>query len=87
MVVGNWRVTFHDSNSVSIHVGRKFSDASIHKYTLTPGQVEQETSVIGAKVIGSVAAIAACFGYFAFRHWLSNRGKSAPTVFAGAIDR
>ncbi|KAF5310714.1 hypothetical protein D9619_008159 [Psilocybe cf. subviscida] len=49
--------------------------------------VEQETSVIGAKIIGSVAAIAACFGYFAFRHWLSNKGKGAPTILSRAIDR
>lgn len=36
-------------------------------------QVEQETSVIGPKLIATVIAIAACLTYVLFRHWLANK--------------
>ncbi|KAF8966621.1 hypothetical protein BDZ97DRAFT_621626 [Flammula alnicola] len=38
--------------------------------------VEQETSVIGAKLMGTLAAITACLAYLAFRHWLVSQAKS-----------
>ncbi|KAF8903953.1 hypothetical protein CPB84DRAFT_1677667 [Gymnopilus junonius] len=35
--------------------------------------VEQETSVIGSKLIGTLAAVIACLAYLAFRHWLKRK--------------
>ncbi|KAJ3509224.1 hypothetical protein NLJ89_g5330 [Agrocybe chaxingu] len=61
--------------------------------------VEQENSVIGAKFIGTFAAIAACLVYMIFRHWLSvkpsasitsrsmNSSASTPFAMTRAIDR
>ncbi|KAF8813145.1 hypothetical protein BYT27DRAFT_7085261 [Phlegmacium glaucopus] len=49
--------------------------------------VEQETSVISPKLIGTVAAIAACLAYMVFRHWLANKmnGRSAVTAKLGDV--
>ncbi|PPQ92127.1 hypothetical protein CVT25_007958 [Psilocybe cyanescens] len=39
--------------------------------------VEHESSVVGAKMIGTVAAIAACLVFLGFRHWLASRDNQA----------
>ncbi|KAF8198999.1 hypothetical protein BJ912DRAFT_685827 [Pholiota molesta] len=38
--------------------------------------VEQETSLVGTRLIATLAVIIACFSYFAFRHWLVNQTKT-----------
>ncbi|KJA21389.1 hypothetical protein HYPSUDRAFT_67735 [Hypholoma sublateritium FD-334 SS-4] len=47
--------------------------------------IEQETSAIGVRVIGTLAAITACLAYFAFRHWLAKQPKSPATASTSSV--
>ncbi|KAF8155534.1 hypothetical protein B0H34DRAFT_499275 [Crassisporium funariophilum] len=56
--------------------------------------VEQETSVIGSKTIGTLAAISACLAYMVFKIWFANQSNhntsrhTQPAALAArAIDR
>ncbi|KAF9480358.1 hypothetical protein BDN70DRAFT_931823 [Pholiota conissans] len=46
--------------------------------------IEQETSVIGTRLIATVSAILACVSYFAFRHWLVNQAQVPATSSANS---
>ncbi|PPQ65356.1 hypothetical protein CVT26_000071 [Gymnopilus dilepis] len=48
--------------------------------------VEQETSVVGAKLLGTLAAVMACLGYFAFRHWLNKQSRSSTSLLTNVTN-
>ncbi|KAH9477891.1 hypothetical protein JR316_0010123 [Psilocybe cubensis] len=47
--------------------------------------VEHESSVVGAKVIGTLAAVGACLAFFVFRKWLSTQGNHDANAGRGGI--
>jgi hypothetical protein len=52
-----------------------FSDRSLHGVIQPCSQVEHEASVIGTKLIGTLAAIGAFLAYMIFRQWFANQLK------------
>ncbi|KDR80371.1 hypothetical protein GALMADRAFT_136861 [Galerina marginata CBS 339.88] len=44
--------------------------------------VEQETSVVGTRLIGTLAAITACLAFLAFRHWTTTKSKPSNSLVA-----
>ena len=95
-----WRISFYYTHIVPIYV-RGMCVLSIVvstvSFSLVPNlQVEHEASVIGTKLIGTLAAISAFLAYMIFRQWFAhqlkpmNSGRSNTTLTAPvsrAIDR
>lgn len=94
MVVRSWCISFHYPHSLTFYLcGTSLFHSSSYSDELPVIQtlkVEQETSVFGPKLIGTVAAIAACLAYMLFRHWLANKmnentGRSSVTATPGDV--
>jgi len=82
LVVSSRPFSLHNTNPISLHLSREFSFfLSPPTYLIPHKQVEHESSVIGAKSIGTLAAISACLIYLIFRYWISSSRASSTTKY------
>jgi hypothetical protein len=72
--------TLYDSDTVTFHVSGTWNEICIVVLVqhLMKFQVEQETSVVGARVLSILAVVVAGFGYCIFRYFVD--GKGIPIV-------